>query len=133
MRSLTALVVPVRAARQGFWVVARRQPLLGDMPEPQVIRRRRAAHACRYPARVDGIADRLLTQPGRGGGQCGDEELAVGVGRRTARTAPVDSFQGGMSAAVHAAAEVDVPLCRYEGGEEERGDDVDLQEPRARA
>src|SRR5215203_685483 len=66
--------------------------------------------------------------PGDGGHEGGDEQLGVRVRVRLAVAYPVDAGEVGSAAAVHAAAEVDLPRRRDERGHQVRGGDVDRQD-----
>src|SRR5438270_12930008 len=57
MRLDVLLVVPVAARGARVCVVARGEPLLREVPEPQIVGRTWAAHPRGHPARVDGVAE----------------------------------------------------------------------------
>src|SRR3954470_12287507 len=50
-----SLVEPVSAAAAGLGFVARGEPLLGQVPQPEVVGGSRAPHPGRHPAGVDGV------------------------------------------------------------------------------
>jgi hypothetical protein len=126
-----ALVMPVAAGGARLWILAGREPLLGQVAESQVVGRAGAAHPRGHPARVDRVAEHVRPDPGDGSGERRDEELAVRVGPRRPLAAPVHAGQVRSSAAVHAAAEVDQALRAIEKrGEQIRRDHVDRQDAR---
>jgi hypothetical protein len=113
-------------------LIAGGQPHLGEVPEPQIVRRTGAAHLRRHPARVHRVAEHVGADPGDGSGERGDQQLAVRIGARRAVAAPVHAGQAGSTAAVHAAAEVDQALRAVdERGEQVRGDHIDGQDLRS--
>jgi hypothetical protein len=73
-------VIPVAATGQCLGVVARDEPFLRPVAHLKIVGRTAAAHVCRHPARIDGVAQHLGTQTGYGCSECRDEELAVVVG-----------------------------------------------------
>lgn len=74
------LMVPIAAGRQGLRLIAGHQPRLRHMPQRQIVGRIRAAHFGRHPAGIDCAADHVRPQARHGGGQRGDEQLAVRIG-----------------------------------------------------
>src|SRR4051794_8099990 len=123
-----ALVVPVAARGARVRIVAGGQPLLGEVPEPQVVGSAGAAHPRGDPARIHCIAENVGPEPGDGCGEGGDEQLAVRIGPPCGVAAPVLAVEAGSSAVVITAAEVDQAMRTVdERGEQVRGDDIDGQ------
>ena len=78
-----SLVVPVAAAGARFGFVAGGEPLLGQVPEPEVVGGSGAAHLGGHPAGVDGVAVDVGPEPGDGDGEGGDEAACCRSRRRS--------------------------------------------------
>src|SRR5436305_10795432 len=105
-RCAAALMVPVATGGARLRVVAGGEPLLGQVPESQVVGSVAPAHLRGHPAGVDGVAEYLRPHPCEGDGERRDEELAVRVGAGDPLAAPLHAGQACSSAAVHPATEV---------------------------
>ncbi len=114
------LVVPIAAGRQGLRFIAGHQPRLRHMPQRQIVGRVRAAHFGRHPTGIDRAADHVRPQARHGGGQRGDEQLAVRI--RTASAAkPIHAVQFRHAVKMHAAAQVDDTLGAFDQGRQQVG------------
>src|SRR6187200_2397770 len=89
-----ALMMPVAAGGARVGIPAGGEPLLGEVPEPQIVGCTRSAHPRRHPPRIDRVAEYVRPCPRDGGGERGDEELAVWI-RPGRPAAPVDAGQPG--------------------------------------
>src|SRR4051812_23498251 len=126
------LVMPVAARDACFVVVARGEPLLGEVSESEVVGRGAAAHSGWHPAGIDGVADDIRPQPRDSYRECRDEELAVGV-RAGVLAAPVEIAEARAAAVVLATREVDESLRAVDQRcQQIRRDDVDREDGRAR-
>ena len=116
------LVVEVAAGDGGRGVVADREPGLGDRRQGQVVRRAGPAHPGWRPARLHGVGQHSRPVPGHRERQHGVVQLAVAVGLRPVPGAmgPQRVIQEGITAAVHARAEVDEPG----GRRDQRGEQI---------
>ena len=76
-RYLRPAVMPILAADRRRGIIASRKPRLGEIALLKIVRRARASHLRRHPARIDGIAQHLGPQPRDREGERCQIELAV--------------------------------------------------------
>ena len=114
------LMVEVAGGDGGGGVVADGEPGLGDRGEREVVGGAGAAHLGGNPAGLNRVGEHARPVPGDGEGQDRVVELAVGVGLGAVPPSPLPLRVGqvGVTASVHAGAEVDQAGGRgHQGGE----------------
>lgn len=108
-RALLLAVVPIFPACSCGGIVADGQPCLREVALFEIVGGCGSAHFCWHPAWIYGIAEDVGPMPCDCERERSDEELAVaiGLGLIPATVGPVDVVQRSVTAAMHAAAQVD--------------------------